>query len=46
MNPRSFSKTTPLTDFTRNKGKYSDNSPALIIQKARNEVNNILKSGV
>ena len=38
MDPRVFSKTTQLSEFSKGKPKYGENSPAQIIQKARNEL--------
>ena len=40
MDPRAFSKSTPLSEFSKVKAKYGENSPAQIIQKARNELVN------
>jgi len=40
MDPRSLSKSNPITDFAKNKSKYGESSPAQIIQKARSELAN------
>lgn len=45
MNTR-FSKTTPLTDLLTPKTKYGEYSATHIVQKARAELTNDLKSGL